>query len=138
MARKPTRREAVPWKRRNLVESRSSRGPPAPGAPVHRWIPVHLRFLKIFLRQFVSQTKLLVSLILGGTAPVGLIVRSVRKNIIALPVLLDQCHFVRRKGFEFLLLSVSAGDDDLESGGDQKIFFVLHLSLRAGAAHGHY
>src|SRR5260370_42214057 len=58
--------------------------PSAPPAPVHRCILVHLRGFKIFVSQFIRQTKLLVSLILCWTTNVSLVVSCVRQNVIGL------------------------------------------------------
>ncbi len=116
------------------AESYKSRPTPsAPRAPVHRGILVHLRCFKIFVSQFIRQTKLLVRLILCGPTDVGLVISCVRENVVGLPVFLDQGHFARRKCLEFLLLRGSAGDDYFEARGDQKVLFVLRL--RASAAH---
>src|SRR5208337_5296757 len=86
----------------------SPRTPSAPRAPVHRCILVHLRGFKIFVSQFIRQTKLFVSLILFWTTHVGLIVSCVRKHVVGFPFFLDQGHVVRRKCLEFLLLRGSA------------------------------
>src|SRR5271165_979106 len=118
----------------STAESYPSRPTPsAPRAPVHRCILVHLCGFKIFVSQFIRQTKLLVSLILCGTTHVGLVVSCVRENVVGLPVFLDQGYVVRRKCLEFLLLRGSVGGDHFEARGDEKILFALRL--RAGAAH---
>src|SRR5260221_13042538 len=120
----------------SLAQSNPSRSTPsAPRTPVHRCILVHLRGFKIFVSQFIRQTKLLVSLILCWTTNVGLVVSCVRENVIGLSVFLDQGHFASRKCFEFLLLRGGAGNDHFEARGDQKVLFVLRL--HAGAAHCH-
>src|SRR5260221_12198812 len=119
----------------SLVPSHSSpRTPSSPRAPAHRCILVHLRCFKIFVSQFIRQTKLLVSLILFWTTHVGLVVSCIRKNVVGLPLSLDQGYVVRRKCLEFLLLGGSVRGDHFEARGDQKVLFVLRLRLHAGTA----
>src|SRR5712671_4223137 len=117
----------------SLAQSYPSRPTPsAPRTPVHRCILVHLRGFKIFVSQFIRQTKLLVSLILCWTTNVSLVVSCVRKHVVGLPVFLDQGHFVSRKCLKFLFLCGGAGDDHFEARGDEKVLFILRL--HAGAA----
>src|SRR5260370_37417988 len=108
--------------------------PSSPCAPAHRCILVHLRCFKIFVSQFIRQTKLFVSLILFWTTHVGLVVSCIRKNVVGLPLCLDQGYVVGRKCLEFLLLGGSVRGDRFEASGDQKVLFALRLRLHASTA----
>jgi hypothetical protein len=92
--------------------------PSAPRAPVHRCILVHLRGFKISVSQFICQTELLVSLILGWTTNVGLVVHCVRKHVVGLSFFWDQSHFAGWKCLQFLCLCGGGRDDHFEARGD--------------------
>src|SRR6266478_5407878 len=76
--------------------------PSTPCAPVHRGILIQLGGFEILLRKSVCSAELLVRLILGWPADIGLVVRRVRVNVVGFPGFLDHRHLASRKLLQLL------------------------------------
>src|SRR5207253_2555397 len=107
--------------------------PAAPCPPLHLSILVHFSGLEILVRNVICGAQLLVSLVLPGSADIGLVMSRVRENVVGSPLSVDHGHFARRKLLELLLLRGSLWGDYLEAGGHEHAFFILRAAC-CGAA----
>src|SRR5881275_3087911 len=87
--------------------------------PLHGCILVHLSGLDLLVRKVICGDHLLVSLVLLGSADIGLVMCRVRENVVGSPVSVDHGHMARRKLLQLLLLRGRLGGDHLKAGGHQ-------------------
>src|SRR5437660_12801678 len=85
--------------------------PPAPYAPLHFFILVHVSRFQTLLCQLVVNAELLVLLVLLGAADIRQVVSRIRENVVSLPLLLDHGYLAWRKFLEFSLLRRRLGCD---------------------------
>src|SRR5436190_24381783 len=107
--------------------------PPAPHAPLHRCILIHVGRFQTFLCQLVVGAKLLVLLVLLGATGIRQVVSRIRENVASLPLFLDHGYLAWRKLLELLLLRWRLRCDRFKAGGRQHALSVLRAGLCAGA-----
>src|SRR6266576_311236 len=106
--------------------------PPAPYAPLHFFILVHVSRFQTLLCQLVVNAELLVLLVLLGATDIRQVVSRIRENVVSLPLLLNHVYLACLKFLEFLLLRCRLRCDRFKAVGRQHAFSVLRAGLGSG------
>ena len=100
----------------------------SPHTPAHGRPVVQFGGFKLVLGQIISQTELLIFLILGWGADIDLVVSRVGKDIVVVSIPLHQRHFVWRKCLELFLPLGSGSDDGSEACRGEQVLCVCVLA----------